>query len=365
MSTCNDPCDPCPSPYDNCGCPNPTTFGCVTYQGTALECTEIANGENGDDILAKIDAAVCALQENEGKVLIDGDDTCPEYLFDKLAEGTNISFQITGTGCDRVLTIHAIEGGVPVDVNVSVTSNDTTTGYLYDKIDPGTYMTKSVLLPAGNEKLRLQIVPSTLLSADFGNMLTLGTDGKFMTSFTTPDGTETEIVAGTGITVSGSGAALDPYIISTNPTIQVARSCFDGVWRAVTLVATGNANVVYVSGTPQYRYRYDGTVEFRGSASYTVAFGAYSSGNRKFTITVGGIPTTCLTAGELAGIADLKNVNYIDAPQASSDQITQQYGYIIRRSGPNMILEFQSSFTNATSKSIVVNFEGCVIHPQI
>ena len=131
------------------------------------------------------------------------------------------------------------------------------------------------------------------------------------------------------------------------------------------MVATGNANVVYASGTPQYRYRYDGTVEFKGSATYTVAFGAYSTSNRKYTITIGNIPTTCLTSGELAGIADLKGINYIDVPQASADQIVQQYGYIIRKSGSNLIVEFQSSFTASTSKSMVINFEGAVIHPTI
>lgn len=364
MSNCNDPCTPC-SPYDNCGCTNPTTFGCTTYTGTSLECTEIQNGEDGDTVLGKIEEKICDLQENQGKVLIDGDDTCPEFLFDKLAEGTNISFQITGEGCDRVLTIHAVEGGDPVDVNVQVTSNDTTSGYLYDKIDGGTYLTKSVLNASGNEKLRLQLVPSTLISTDSGNQLTLGGDGKLKTLYNAPDGSETIVTEGTGVTVSGSGTLGDPYIISTNPSIQIARACFDGVWRAITLVATGNPSVTYISGGPQYRYRYDGTIEFRGSATYTVAFGAYSTSNRKFTITAGSIPTTCLTAAELTGTADLKNINYIDVPQASADQITQQYGYIIRKSVNSLILEFQSSFSSSTSKTIVVNFEGCVIHPQI
>ena len=358
------PCDPC-SPYDNCGCTNPNTFGCTTYTGTSLECTGINNGENGNDVLGKIEEVICNLQENDGKVLIDGSDTCPEYLFEKLNAGTNISLQLEGTGCDRVITIHATEGGVPVDVNAKVTSNDTTSGYLDSKIVTGTYLTKTVLNPSGNEELELDVVPSTLLSTDSGNPLYIGTDGGLMSTCIQPDGSETIVVAGTGTTVSGTGTLVDPYIISTNPSIQVARSCFDGVWRNVTLVATGNPNVVYASGAPQFRYRFDGSIEFKGSATYTVAFGAYSSSNRKFTVTIGNIPTTCLTSGELSGTADLKSINYIDIPQASADQITQMYGYIIRKTTANIIIEFQSSFTNATSKSIVVNFEGAVIHPNI
>jgi hypothetical protein len=355
------PCDPC-SEHDNCGCVNPNTFGCTSYSGTALECLDIANGENGDDILAKIDAKVCDI----GKVLIDGDDTCPEFLVDKLSAGTNITLTPVGTGCDRTIRIDAVEGGVPIDINAKVTSNDTTTGYLNSKITTGTYLFKTINNPAGNENLELDVSIESLISADAGNQLIQGDDGGLKTLYTAPDGSETKVIQGVGVIVSGTGTLADPYIVSTNPSIQVVRSCFDSVWRNVTLVATGNASVVYTSGTPQYRYRYDGTLEFRGRATYTVTFGAYSTSNRKFTITIGNIPTTCLTAGEQAGVSDLKGINYIDIPQASADQIVQQYGYIIRKSTNNLIVEFQSSFTGASNaKVIVVNFDGAVSHPLI
>lgn len=356
-TNCSDPCNQ----YDNCGCVNPTTFGCVTYAGSALPCLEVENGENGDDILAKIEDKVCDV----GKVMLDADDTCPEYLEDKITAGLNIDISYEGTGCDRVMVISATEGGVPVDVHVKVSSDDTTTGYLEDKIQTGVYLTKSVVNPAGNEKVKLDVVPATLISEDAGNQLVLGTDGALKTTYSAPDGSETKIIEGVGVDVSGSGTTGDPYIISTNPSIQVARSCFDSVWRNATLVATGNPSVTYVSGAPQYRYRFDGSIEFRGSATYTVNFGTYQTSGRKYTVVIGNIPVTCLTSGELAGTADLKAMNYIDVPQASADQIVQQYGYIIRKSTNNLIIEFQSAFTNATTKSIVVNFEGCIIHPLI
>jgi len=356
-TNCTDPCNQ----YDNCGCVNPTTFGCTSYTGTALPCLDVANGENGDDILAKIEEKVC----NIGKVMLDADDTCPEYLEDKISAGTNIDISFTGTGCDRTMVISATEGGVPVDVNVKVSSDDTTSGYLEDKIQTGTYLTKTVVSPAGNEKLKLDLVPATLVSTDSGNQLTLGTDGALKTLYSAPDGSETKIVEGIGIDISGTGTIADPYIISTNPSIQVARPCFDGVWRNVTLVASSNPSVTYTSGAPQYRYRFDGTVEFRGSITYSVAFGTYQTSGRKYTISMGNIPVTCLTLGELGGTKDLKSINYIDIPQAGADQYTQMYGYIIRMSAQNLLLEFQSSFIGATTKSIVVNFEGAVIHPNI
>jgi hypothetical protein len=363
MANCEDinPCDPC-SEQDNCGCVNPNTFGCTSYSGTALPCLDVANGENGDDILVKIDEKVCDI----GKVLTDGEDTCPEFLFEKLEEGLNISLTMSGTGCDRKIRIDAVEGGVPIDINAKVTSNDTTTGYLDAKITTGTYISKTINNPAGNENLELDVVIAALISGDTGNQLVEGDDGGLKTLYTAPDGSETKVIQGVGVIVSGTGTLADPYIISTNPSIQVVRSCFDSIWRNITLVPTGNANVVYASGAPQYRYRYDGTLEFRGRATYTVTFGAYSTANRKYTITIGNIPTTCLTAGEQAGVSDLKGINYIDVPQASADQIVQQYGYIIRKSTNNMIVEFQSSFTGASNaKSIVVNFDGAVSHPLI
>lgn len=366
---CQDPsCNPCNSDpcneYDNCGCFYPNTFGCTTYDGDTLPCLGIVNGVDGDTALEKIEEKVCDLQENKGKVLIDGTDTCPEYLFDKLEEGTNISFQITGTGCDRRIIIHAVEGGVPVDVNTKVTSNDTTTGYLDQKIATGAYITKNILSPGANEILEIDVDPAQLISSDSGNQLTIGADGGLKTLYSAPDGSETKVIQGVGVTVTGTGTTPDPYIVSTNASIQIARGCFDNIWRNVTLVGTGNPNVVYASGNPQYRYRFDGSIEFKGAVTYTVNFGAYVTANRKYTITIGNIPITCLTAGEQAGTADLKGINYIDPPGAG-DQITQQYGYIIRKSTQNIIVEFQSAFIAATSKSIVVNFDGVVSHPSI
>lgn len=360
MSTCNDtPCDPCSS-YDNCGCLNPTTFGCVTTT-KARECLGTESGENGEDILDKIEEQVC----NIGKVMLDADDTCPEYIADKISAGLNIDISFTGTGCDRTMVIAATEGGVPVDVNAKVSADDTTSDYLNSKITTGTYLTKIITSPAGNEKLRLDVVPETLISEDAGNGIILGTDGGLMTSYTAPDGSETNLIAGLGVTVSGIGTAGDPFIVSTNPSISIVRPCFDSVWRNVLLTPSGNINVVLASGNPQYRYRYDGTVEFRGSITYTVSFTGYASSGRRYTVPMGSIPTTCLSAAELIGTRDLKSINYIDIPQAGADQYTQLYGYIIRMSAQNISLEFQSSFISATAKSIVVNFEGAVIHPQI
>ncbi len=360
---CEDPCvqNPC---YSDCGCLNPTTFECITQPGN-LDALSIVASMNGLQVLGAINTAVNLLQADKGKVMHDESDACPGYIADKLGEGTNISFSYDGVGCERKLIINAIEGGVPIDVNVKVSTNDTTSGRLTDKIQTGVYISKTIISPAGNEKLKFDVVPATLISGDAGNQLTLGDDGALKTLYTAPDGSETKVQEGSGVTISGSGTLADPYVISTDTSIQHARPCFDGEWRDIPLSATGNASVIYISGQPQYRYRFDGTIEFRGSATYTVSFGNYQSANRKFTIPVGSLPTSCVTVTEQNGTKDLKGINYIDSPQAGADQYTQLYGYIIRKANQNIQLEFQSSFIGATSKTIVVNFEGAVSHPII
>jgi len=356
--TCENPC------YDNCGCLNPTTFECTTKPG-ACAGAGVTDTMNGKEALAAYCLAITELQGDSGKILVDVSDTCPDYASEKIVAGLNISIDVSGEGCDRVMTINATEGGVPVDVKAKVSATDTTSDYLNNKIVTGTYISKTINNPAGDEEIELDVVPVTLISTDAGNAIVIGTDGGLKTNCPEIDGSETKVVEGTGVIITGTGTVADPYVFSTNPSIQVARSCFDATWRDVTLVATGNPNVVYVSGTPKYRYRFDGSIEFKGSLTFNVAFGAYSTSDRKYTIPVGNIPTTCLTLVEQAGTADLKGINYIDVPQASADQITQMYGYVIRKSAQNLIVEFQSSFTGATSKTVVVNFEGVISHPSI
>lgn len=324
----NNPCNECTdNSYDNCGCLNPTTWVCITDPGV-YSTLGITNDMNGIQVLQQL-----------------------EDFFS--------SFQIPSPSPGS-------------DIYSKVSSTDNTSDYLNQKIQIGRFLTKTVLNPGLNEKLRIDLDPSTVISSNSGNLLELGTDNKLRVIAPSPI-VDISIIEGTGVTITGTGITTDPYIISTNPSITAKRSCFDGVWRDITLVSTGTPNVVYLSGTPQYRVRFDGSVELRGSATYTVNFGAYSdlAGTRKRTVTIGNINTiSSLSSGcgissvELSGVSDLKSINYIDQP-GTGDQITQQYGYIIRKSGYNFIIEFQSAFINSTQKQIVVNFEGCIIHPSI
>ena len=317
---CN-PCDVCApvNPcYQDCGCTTSVTWECITNPGIH-ETLGVVDTMTGREVLAAI-----------------------------------------------ATTVDNIVAGVPLagdDKFAKISATDTTEGYLNTKLLTLTPITKTVINVGADERIRFGLSYPALISGDTGNMIEIGTDGKLrVLDATTP--ADIVVTGGAGVTVTGTGPATDPFIVSINPSISAARPCFDGVWRSVTMVPTGNVNVVYDGGTPQYRYRFDGTVEFRGQASYTVNFGAYTTANRKFVIPMGNIPTTCLTAGEQTGAADLKGITYIDAPGVG-DQITQMYGYTIRKNNQNYLLEFTSAYIAGASKSIVVNFEGVMFHPII
>lgn len=363
-------CDTCPDTNDQytCGCINPTTFGCTTYtKDVNLPAIDVATDDedlDGDTIVKKINDAIAVLQAAKGKILISTNDTVLAELKDKISAGSNITLTEVGTGSERRLRIDAVEGGTPVDVNVKITSADTVSGYLNSKLVIGNHLTKATQNVGANETLKLDVNPTSLISSDAGNLVALGNDGRLKVSFTSPNGSETKMASGNGIVVSGSGTNLDPYVVSANGFIQSTRSCFDEIWREIPLTSsTGTSSVTYTAGKPMYRYRYDGSIEFKGSITYNVSFGSYTSTSRRFAITAGSLPTTCVSLTEQAGVSDLKGINYIDSLQASSDQIVQQYGYIIRKSNQNIIVELQSAFTNATTKTVVVNFDGAVFHP--
>ena len=303
------PCDPCQETngcYDNCGCINPTTWECVSTPGD-LPAIGVTNDMTGKEVLQAIN------------------DTIEELVIEPPIPGS--------------------------DIYVKCSVTDTTAGYLNTKIFTNNTIDQSVINSGANEKVRLAVNIANLISGNTGNLLTLGTDGKLrVTDTSVPD--VTYIEAGSGVTLTGAGLVSNPYVISINPSITAARSCFDGVWRNVTLAATGNPDVVYVSGTPQYRVRFDGSIELKGSAQYTVNFGTYASTNRKRTVTIGNINDvsnltgSCgVTSGEMAGTSDLKSMVYIDQP-GLGDQITQSFGYIIRKTNKNILIEFQSYYVS-------------------
>jgi hypothetical protein len=315
---CQDPCqDPSPC-YQDCGCLNPTTFECITKPGTIPD-LGITDDMNGKQVLE-------AIKDTINNIIVPPPSSVDKY--------------------------------------VKVSSTDTTSDYLGDKLISDSTISRSVVASGANEKLRLAVAINQLISSNPGNLIGLGSDGKLrvINSQVVPD---IVLSAGAGINITGSGPSTDPFIVSLqNPSVVPIRTCFNGAWQNLN-VSSNNSNATYVAGTPQYRITFDGTIQFRGSATFTVNFGDYSTSARKRVANIITLPTTCVSLSELTGVTDLKSINYIDAPQTSADQIVQQYGYIIRKTNNVIQLEFQSSFSATTQKTIVVNFEGAVIYPNV
>lgn len=311
--TCNDPCatNPC---YEGCGCLNPTTFECITKPGVHAD-IDVTNDMNGLQVLDAINDAFADL-------------------------------------ADQVL---ALNGGISpsVDTKVKVSSGDTTSGLLNDKTLNGTFVKKTITSAGGNEKLRFDIALPDLISGDTDNILTQGSDNKLKVV-----DSSTVLQEGANIIITGAGTISDPKIIRANNLVKIDRTCFNNTWIILTPGATGNASVSVVASDLKYRIKNDGTIEFKGTATYSVAFAANTAAGRKHTIPVGALQITCLTALEQAGISDLKSINYIEA-------VGEMYGYIIRKSTQNILLEFQSSFAAATTKQIIVSFDGAVSYPNL
>ena len=130
------PCDPCQDTngcYDNCGCINPTTFECITEPGT-LSALNVTNDMNGKEVLQAIN------------------DVIQDLVVTPPAPGS--------------------------DIYTKVSATDTTAGYLSNKIFVANSLSQSVLNPSANEKLRLAVNIPNIISADSGNLIDLGVDGK-------------------------------------------------------------------------------------------------------------------------------------------------------------------------------------------
>lgn len=354
-------CNPTPC-YQNCGCLNPTDWECINNPGTQ-DSIGVTNSNNGLVVLGKIEDAIQDLKDLTGTVKLSDSDDCPDFLIDKIEAGTNIAITQTGTGCDARIVITGGSGIGPAaaDVKAKISATDTTTDYLTNKFNNGTYVQKTVLNPSGNEKIKFDVVPSTLISSDAGNQLALGTDGKFVTLYTAPDGTETKVAAGAGVIITGFGSIAAPYVVSTNPSIIASNPAFTGVWQSLTLTNASVAGVSIPSQNVKFRVNFNGSIEFKGNATFTLVFPGTGSGILSVPNSVTLPSLTGITPTNLSKVSDLKQVTYQD-PTGTVNTDIRHYGYLIRLGGGNISFLFNSSFS--ATKTVVVCFDSAIYHPD-
>ncbi len=322
---CNDN-NPCAEPcvdnncYEDCGCMIETTFKCIHKPGTHAH-LQVTNEMNGEETLAAINERVGELIAAIGQA---------------------------GSG----------SGGSVTDQLVKVDADDTTPGFLFNKIEDGTFLKKQAV--GSNKTLRLDVDMPTLVSVDAGNALQLDTKNKLFVKETPAAELHVNVNEAT-MTRTGAGTAQDPYIFSAK-TIAPAKECYDGKWKDLNVGTITNSSVTYTGGKIQYRYTLDGSIQFRGNGNFAVQFGAYTTAERKQVVTLAELPSTCFSATEQSGQVDLKNITHIDVPNGT---LVQQFGYTIRKNGTNLLIEFQSAYASPGSKTIVVSFDGAISHPAI
>jgi len=90
----------------------------------------------------------------DGKVKASGDDTTPGYLEDKIAAGTGITKTTLSPAGNEQVSLAVTD---PDDDKVKVSTDDTTPKYLEDAITVSGGVTKSTTSPGGNEKVDLAV----------------------------------------------------------------------------------------------------------------------------------------------------------------------------------------------------------------
>lgn len=363
LDTCHT-CNPVNDCYDNCGCLNPTTFSCVTNPSANYENIPLLAGKTGSDLLINLDATIEALKEAQYKVKIDEDDTCPTELLDKFEAGTNISIEQIGTGCDKKILITAGEGigAAGADIKVKASSADTTANYLYNKLSNGTFTLRTILSPGGNETVKYDVVPSTLISTIPGNViLSVAGDGALAANYD-DSGNLITLTEGAGIKLVKSG---NDYVISTLGTISPVAAYADNVWRNISVVLDATPNVTITNPSPiQYRIRWDKTIEFRGNLVCSVVFNTSTSNKRTISAnfsTIGG-GTNNIPSAKFDKDVDMKYV----ADHSTDGLSVTAYTIRMKTTGIlNIVTAYTGSVASPVTKTIVVSFDGCVYHPDL
>jgi len=264
------------------------------------------------------------------KSLVNGADTTPNYLEQKVVAGANMAVTVVDLGGgDLALSLAAVVPPGSSDHKVIVDLADTTPNYLGSKIVAGSNVTLTVLNPAGNEQIQIDVAgapPTGAAGGDLGGTypnptviaveetggptrLTIGAiaDTQVLTrSGTTVIGTAPSSLGITWANVLASGNLSG----GTNPTITSGDSILGqtgvGVGGAVPIVGaagaatfaggatslTGGAGGTSgAGGASSVAGGIGGTTGIGGSASLTGGAGGSVSGNGGAAAVVGGTAT--------------------------------------------------------------------------
>lgn len=148
------------------------------------------------------------------KVKVTSNDTTPNFLFSKLAEGTGITLTETNDGFDETITVAA--SGVGTDELVKITSNDTTPDFLFNKVVGGDGIAASETNDAGDEDLTLAVdlLASGGLEFSTGELSVNAGTGISLSA----GGVDVDYGTGSGTAVEGNDTRLEKTKITSNDT---------------------------------------------------------------------------------------------------------------------------------------------------
>lgn len=210
----------CSDEFTDDGCLTQTPLSCTNYSGDDIVCgsLSITQADTGDEVVKKITDQLCAISEGlEDKfVKARSSDTTGSYLYDKLVGSDYISISVLNTNLNEKLKIDVkisalisyILTQVPADKYVKISATDTTSNYLVTKLSSSGALNISHQNIGSNESLRLSIV----LSPTDGNIISYDGSGLYVP--TPPTFTETTLVANDSSTIGFTQSGVANHTLS-------------------------------------------------------------------------------------------------------------------------------------------------------
>lgn len=268
------------------GCLDIYNTSCIQYDGVSLSCLSVNSGDYLNSVLCSINNQLCTVQSSAGKVAVDGNDTGPDFLANKLVAGANIVISGIGSGPSEQLVISAVLGGQIIDQFVKVSATDQAGGFLADKISFGPCLYATKLNPGFNETYQISIDFQCVLN----QLVALPAWTTAVNSVITP-----------GVPMTC------PYIFLNNPTISGTSATF--TWSSNGVNYNVSVDGVIQPGMPTTTTTYTSTPLTNGSHTVTVTpicnGGTPNSASQTFLInTVCPVPNG-LSVGITGGTASL------------------------------------------------------------
>ena len=203
---------PC-TPTQDCSCPTRLNTECVTYNGLDLECSGIESGLDLNQTLQLLDTYICdAIAEINNSInLINVGTGLQIYAgIDAIGRRKIRSLITTGDLLTSVQNTDDITIGID-ETELSQFVKDNQKTYSVANVGTGAEIYKDSTVVGDNEQFNKR----TLTSINGSVNIVQNAD---TIDFSVPvyDGSKTEVIGSSGITVTGAGTIVSPYIVSTD-----------------------------------------------------------------------------------------------------------------------------------------------------